>query len=583
MRKSQPATSRLFSLVLLLVALPLGLAAYSHVRIVRLSLVEGEVYMERPGEAEWTRGAVNLPLMHNAVVETGNGVAEVEFESGAFARLATDARLHLAELGLLDSGGRVTQLSLERGTATFYAKLRGDDSFMVLTPYFQVNVAKRAKFRIDLTAAGGRVRIFTGQVNVDSPAGTLTVSKDRMYEWYAASGRYLLARNPDRDAWDEWNDDRDNVTYGLAYYGDWRYLPGFGQVWRPLVGAGWTPFLYGRWLWYGGLGWTWLSFEPWGWLPYHYGSWYYDPFWRWVWVPGFFDYWSPARCFWVRRPGWVGWGPVQPGGGVQGGGSTPAQPRKLPRGTVVVSEDGFSRGDLPKLAESLVEEGGQPWQLGVAPRRERLRSIPSTTDIRPSRQATSTIEFDPETGRYVNRTGATPQARFGTKGQQGAGEAAEEQQPARFPMRPAMPATSEGEEQGERPRGTITGRERPQRPSVPVVPERPRVDSSKRPRQETGPRPSAPSRPPVVRSRPETIPPSGRVVQPESPRSEHSARPAPPPAPRASQPRRPATAAPSRPMPRPQVRAPAARPSPRPAVRPRPARPRPAPARPRPQ
>jgi len=459
--------------------------------------------------------------------------------------------------------------------------LRDDDSFIVLTPYFQVSVAKRAKFRVDLTAAGGRVRVFTGQVNVDSPAGTLALSKDRMFEWYATSAEYLLARNPDRDAWDEWNDDRDDVvhaklhdaipaylTYGLhdlAHYGYWRYLPSFGQVWLPWVGPGWVPFMYGRWLWYAGFGWTWVSFEPWGWLPYHYGSWYYHPFWGWVWVPGFFDYWSPARCFWVRRPGWVGWAPVPPPGIFQGGGSAPARPRRLPEGTVLVSEEGFARGELPRRAERLtiLEEEGHLWQVGLAPPRELLRSIPTATGSRPLPRPTDRIEFDRETGRYVNLPGPTPRTRFGTESQQRTGEAADEQRPAR-PGR-VTPATPPAGEERELPPGTVTERQRGQRPSGSVVRERP----------------SVPSRPPVEPPRSGVIQPSRRGVQHESPPAEHTPRPAP----RASPPERPPTptVAPPRPMPRPEVHSPASRPSPPPMGRPPSARPRPESGRPRPE
>jgi len=551
MRKNQPATRQVFLLFVLLLALPVWLASYSHVRIVRLSLVEGEVYVARPGEAEWTPGVVNLPLVHDALLETANGAAEVEFESGAFARLATDARLHLAELGLLDTGGRVTLLSLERGTATFYAKLRDDDSFVVQTPYFQVSVAKRAKFRIDVFAEGGRVRVFTGEVNVESSTGTLTVSKDRMFEWHAASGQYLLARNPDDDAWDEWNNDRDNVvhaaaakaipahlTYGLydlARYGSWQYHPGIGLVWRPSrVAAGWVPFMDGRWLWYTGFGWTWISFEPWGWLPYHYGSWYFDPLRGWVWVPDFFDYWSPARCFWVQRPGWVGWGPLPPRGTFRDGGSTLAQPGKPLPGTVVVSEDGFARGELPKLLKRSAESDGQPWQFGVPPAHELLRSVSGTTGNRPGTPRTDRIEFDPETGRYINRD--RPRTRFGTESQQRPGE-----------------ATTQGGEKREPPRGTFGRPEKPRQPAIPSGPERPRVNPPERPRGETGPPPAPPSRPPVVRPpaerTPPPTPPTPRASPPPPPTPRPEARPPSPPAMMRSQPTLPRPA-PQRPPPR---------------------------------
>ncbi|MEK7214440.1 MAG: FecR family protein, partial [Chloroflexota bacterium] len=306
---------------LFLLGFSLCLAAYSYVRIVRLSYVEGEVYVERPG-TESERGIANLPLVHDAVVETAEGVAEIEFESDAFARLAANSWLHLTELALRDTGGRVTTLTLERGTATFYADPRRDDSFLVLTPYFQASIPKRAEFRVDLTSNGGRVLVFDGEVSLDTRAGAMNLGKGRMFEWDQTSQEFLVARNPERDSWDQWNAERDHqvdasrheaipvhLSYGaydLQRYGQWSSLVGFGPVWQPYVAIGWSPFVSGRWVWYPHFGWSWVSYEPWGWLPYHYGNWHYDPFWGWVWVPGFFDVWSHARTLWVYQSGWVG-------------------------------------------------------------------------------------------------------------------------------------------------------------------------------------------------------------------------------------------------------------------------------------
>jgi hypothetical protein len=181
---------------LLLYSLPLSLAAYSYVRIVRLSFVEGEVRVVRPNSASPARGLANLPLEHDAVVETAEGVAEIEFEEEAFARLAPHSRLRLAELALLSSGDRVTRLLLEEGTASVEVDLSGGNTFAVLTPHFQVTVPRRAAFRVDLTPEGSRVRVFRGEVRVEAAPNTLQVSAGQMLQWRPASGEVLLTRNP---------------------------------------------------------------------------------------------------------------------------------------------------------------------------------------------------------------------------------------------------------------------------------------------------------------------------------------------------------------------------------------------------
>ncbi len=205
-------------LVVLLLSLPLGLAAYSYARIVRLSFVEGDVQVTLPGRVQPTRGLLHLPLEHGAAVETPDGVAVVEFEDEALARLAPGSHLLLEELVLLDGGERVTQLFLERGTGTFNVRLRGGDSFEVATPYFHLTVPQQARFRVDVGDEGGRVRVFKGKVTVAEGGNLVEVSKGQMFDLDAGRGEYSLARDGELDSWDEWNDYRDGVRAGRVRY-----------------------------------------------------------------------------------------------------------------------------------------------------------------------------------------------------------------------------------------------------------------------------------------------------------------------------------------------------------------------------
>ncbi len=205
-------------LVVLLLSLPLGLAADSYVRIVRLSFVEGDVQVSLPGQVQPTRGLLHLPLEHGAAVETPDGVAVVEFEDEALARLAPGSHLLLEELLLLDGGERVTQLFLERGTGTFNVRLRRGDSFDVMTPYFQLTVPRKARFRVDVGDEGGRVRVFKGRVRVTEGGNQVEVSKGQMFDLDAGRGEYSLARDGELDSWDEWNDYRDGVRAGRVRY-----------------------------------------------------------------------------------------------------------------------------------------------------------------------------------------------------------------------------------------------------------------------------------------------------------------------------------------------------------------------------
>ena len=64
--------------------------ATSHVRIVRLSYVDGKVQMERASGQGMERAILNAPIIEGARIFTGsNGLAEVEFEDNGTVRLAS--------------------------------------------------------------------------------------------------------------------------------------------------------------------------------------------------------------------------------------------------------------------------------------------------------------------------------------------------------------------------------------------------------------------------------------------------------------------------------------------------------------
>ncbi len=366
-------------LLMILIAACLVLAAvspapasdYSYARVVRLSLVDGDVRVARPeneneGEVAWEQAVINLPIQQGYSIATGQGRAEIEFESGATARLAENSLLQFTELAL-SNGGRITRLTLTQGTTTFYANLSRDDSFVVATPHLQVVVPQNARFRVDVSDEGAEVSAFKGEVEVDSRAGTTRLTKDHsLYYRTSDPDQVAIDRLSKTDNWDRWVADRDEVihtasnntlqyvsspyNYGLSdlyNYGSWYQFGGYGLCWRP-YGAGfdWSPFWFGRWAFLPGFGWTWVSNEPWGWLPYHYGRWAFSPTLGWLWVPGHWRSWQPAVVNWVRMGDHVGWVPMHPG---DRPGHTPAN---LPHGMIVGTHSNgpvTSTGNASKL------------------------------------------------------------------------------------------------------------------------------------------------------------------------------------------------------------------------------------------
>jgi hypothetical protein len=327
---------------LLLALLALVVADTPIIRMARISVVEGEVSYRRAlqDDKAWYDASPNTPLGENDQVFTGQrGRAEIQLTGRNIVRLDGDTSFKISQFTTA-----VTQIGLPLGTATFRiesldrrqfdivdARDAGQDEpvfFEVNTPTVAVTLLKVGDYRINVREDGQtEVIVRNGEAEVYSQElGTIVIKKGRRIVIEGdGQGYYQMARLQDKDAFDRWNDRRDDElayqadslsaryvprgipgVYDLDRYGDWWHTDDYGYVWSPrTVAAGWSPYRVGAWRWYSDWGWTWISTEPWGWTPYHYGRWSYIRS-RWCWIPrGGFSLgfsWSPALVT------WFGWG-----------------------------------------------------------------------------------------------------------------------------------------------------------------------------------------------------------------------------------------------------------------------------------
>jgi len=306
----------------------------SHARVVRLSFVEGQVSIQRPGAAEWTEAPMNTPLEEGFRLSAAeNSFAEVEFENGSTVRLGQFSLLEFTQLGLASDGSKLNHLTLNAGYATFSVTPEGQDVYEIATAVATLTPRGKTLFRVDVDSSEERVETFNGLVDVTSSFGSWSLAKDSVLDVSPGAGKPAqLSEGITKDDWDNWVLDRESQAqtasyalspasytsdgsddvYGwsdLASYGNWSYISGLGYGWVPAVDAGWYPYSLGFWCWYPGYGYVWISGEPWGWLPYHFGGWEFMPGVGWVWFPGIFGPWSPGLVTWYGGPGWIGWTP----------------------------------------------------------------------------------------------------------------------------------------------------------------------------------------------------------------------------------------------------------------------------------
>ena len=308
LRSSRLSSSFLLTISLMALLSVAPAVADSHARIVRLSYVDGDVQIDKSDGHGFGTAYLNMPVTHQSKLWARDGQAEVEFEDGTSIRLTPDTIVGFSDLSLDHSGRRNSLVELEQGTAYFDIRHRGTDSFEVQFGHDRLQSTKSAHFRIEAEKGRFEVATFGGEVQISTAAGSeVPVRKGETIRFDSDDpDRYYLAKGTDVENYDSWDSDRtkghddqvssfvpsanNGITYGLSdlnSYGNYFYVPGYGNMWRPTsAGYGWDPFEDGYWVSYPGYGYTFVSSYPWGWAPYRYGSWQFVNGYGWCWAPG---------------------------------------------------------------------------------------------------------------------------------------------------------------------------------------------------------------------------------------------------------------------------------------------------------
>ncbi len=307
---------------------------YGTVRLSRVSLIEGEVLLQRGDDEEWVTASVNMPLRpHDKLWATDDARAEIQFDDGTVVRLAENTNLDLLSL----EPDRI-QLQLTLGVASFVVHVSSRTGahrpfIEIDTPQATAQASRPTAFRVDVAEDGSTViTVRDGEVELNRDEEPIVIARNQRVSIEGGdTPRYLLESAQEPDEWDRWTENRDtqparvesrehlpsDIEMGvteLNTYGRWNQLQPYGWVWVPQVAGSWVPYRVGRWVWMEPWGWTWVSYEPWGWLPYHYGRWVVVGAMGWVWVPGpTLGIWTPGCVRFFYGPNWVGWVPLGPG------------------------------------------------------------------------------------------------------------------------------------------------------------------------------------------------------------------------------------------------------------------------------
>ncbi|MGB8768285.1 MAG: FecR family protein [Candidatus Korobacteraceae bacterium] len=286
-----------------------GAFAESHVRIVRLSYVNGQVQTDRATGQGLERAILNTPIVQGTRIVTGNdGLAEVEFENASTLRIAEDSDVDFRTLSMSDTGAKVNEIEVVKGLVYLDARSK-NDTYRLKSGDSTFLVQHDAQLRLSVNPDQTRLSVFKGNAQLmDQPQMVNVKRKETLTVDQATPSEYKIASGAEPVSTDAWNREREAYQeayannagnpgpksgYGLQdlnYYGNYFMAPGYGYAWQPYGFAssmfGFDPYNSGAWVFSPGLGYSFASPYPWGWLPYHYGAWAFLDGIGWAWLPG---------------------------------------------------------------------------------------------------------------------------------------------------------------------------------------------------------------------------------------------------------------------------------------------------------
>src|SRR5690242_3617427 len=154
--------------------------------VARVSVVQGDVSVQRGDSGDWVAATVNTPLMTDDRLATGvNSRAEIQFDGANLLRVGGEAEVTLTQL----EAARY-QMAVAHGTVTYRVLRNSNIDIEVDTPSVSVRPSRQGAYRVVVTDAGEtEVIARSGEVEVFSPHGS---------QW-VRSGQTLMARGSASD------------------------------------------------------------------------------------------------------------------------------------------------------------------------------------------------------------------------------------------------------------------------------------------------------------------------------------------------------------------------------------------------
>lgn len=151
----------------------------SKVRIVRLSEVRGTVQVDRAVGRGFEPAIANLPIIEQSKIQTGIGVAEIEFEDNSTLRIAPNSVVEIPQLERTATDGTLSTVRLVKGTAYVNLMKSRTDKFTILFGNRSLELPPATHIRLEVAEDQAKLALLGGALQIENTSGRTEVKKKK--------------------------------------------------------------------------------------------------------------------------------------------------------------------------------------------------------------------------------------------------------------------------------------------------------------------------------------------------------------------------------------------------------------------
>src|ERR1700674_3299374 len=193
--------------------------------VARMSLIQGDVSVQRGDAGDWSAAALNQPLVGGDRISTGDGSqAELQLDHSNILRLGNNTQAKIATLGqtwieqtqIDRTPIERTQIQVQVGQGlayyTFFKDSEAKADVEIDTPNAAIRpTSNEGVYRIEVHGFETQVIVRAGAADISTPQGSthVEVSQAATIRGTTDEAGIVLGGASSRDGWDSWNNDRD--------------------------------------------------------------------------------------------------------------------------------------------------------------------------------------------------------------------------------------------------------------------------------------------------------------------------------------------------------------------------------------